>query len=223
MFIRFFVLFFGFVSSAMFSQSFDKDTIRLKEVIVEKDFKKSKIKKVKYGRHKYVYVKSELYFTNDPVFYLTDSLPEGTIQQITLFFTQITTKFEFGGRDYKTFKVNKTEFEVTLYEVNDDYSVGRKINSEPMLIVLEESTDDKLKKVDLDFSKHNYKTKRFFICLKKLTDTSCEDCYYYAPLQYKTANGYCLYIKEDAKDIYKKKEDSCVGLQIEVKTLTSDY
>ncbi len=223
MFSRFLICFVALMPTILFSQNLEKDVIHLQDVVVEKDVKKPKVKKVKCGNFKQVYVNSNLYFTEDPVFYLTDSLPEGTIQVIKLFFTEIAHVIEFGGRDYSTFKVNKTEFEVTLYEVNDDYSVGEKVNSEPMLIALEECTNDRLKKVELDLSKYNYKTNKFFISVKKLTDTSCRDCYYYAPVNYKAKDGYCRYLKAEENNIYKKKQDFSIGLQLEVKTLTSDY
>jgi len=223
MFSRLLIYFVVLMPTFLFSQSPERDIIHLQDVVVEKDVKKPKVKKVKCGNFKQVYVNSNLYFTEDPVFYLTDSLPEGTIQGIKLFFKEIAHIIELNGRDYSTFKVNKTEFEVTLYEVNDDYSVGEKVNSEPMLIALEECTNDRLKKVELDLSKYNYKTNKFFISVKKLTDTSCRDCYYYAPINYIAKDGYCRYLKAEENNIYKKKQDFSNGLQLEVKTLTSDY
>lgn len=218
---RMFILLFALNVS---SQDMQKDTIPLKEILVDKSAKKPKIKKIKYGKHTQTYLLQDLFFTDDAVFYLTDSLPDGQIQQINLFFSQIALKPKFGSRDYKTLKVNKTEFEATIYEVNDDYSVGDKVNSIPIPIVLEESSDGDIEKVELNLAQYNFRVSRFYIYLKKITNTTCEECYYYAPVLYKTGDKY-HYITEKRKDIYKKQKSdyACFGLQIDVETLTSYY
>lgn len=129
-----------------------------------------------------------------------------------------------GGRDYKTFKIEKTEFEVTFFEVKDNYDVGEKMNTKPIPVVLSETTNDRLIKVILDISAYNFRANRFYIQLKKITETTCKECYFHAPVLYKSSDGY-RYIYGNLNNIYKKPDSNCVncyGLQMIVRTLTQD-
>jgi len=204
---------------------YSKDSIKLQEVLIEKKIKKAKIRSVHVGTNDLKYSDNILFFTNEPVFYLTDNLPDGYIQQIELFFVETAIDPKIGGRDYKTFKIYKTDYEVTLYEVKDNYDVGKKVNEEPINIVLEETSNDRIVKVKLNFASYNFKAKRFYIELKKITETTCEKCYFHAPVLYKTNDGY-HFIKGDINKIYIKSDSDprcCYGLQMKIETLTQEY
>lgn len=214
--------------TAVPAQDISKDTVELHEVLIDKKIRKPKIKKIKIGRHRESnYISNALYFDEDSVFYLTDSLPFGHIQQISLFFLTTSFKFDPELERYKNDSAKKTQFEVTLYEVCDNYSVGKQVNNEPIPIVLEGGKHNTvvLQKIELDLSSYNFKANRFFISLKKITDTTCEDCYFYTPALYKTKDGY-HYISKQRKEVYKKLEPDCydcLGLQMTVKTLTQEH
>lgn len=64
---------------ATHAQDFTKDTIQLNNVFIDKNLKKAKLKKVKIGTHDLKYTTNLLFFTDDPIFYLTDSLPDGHV------------------------------------------------------------------------------------------------------------------------------------------------
>ncbi len=142
-----------------------------------------------------------------------------------MFFSEASINAKIGFIDSKTFKIEKTEFEVTLFEIGDDYRVGPKINSEPIHINLQETKSYRVKKIKLDLTPYNIKTKQFYIYLKKKTETNCKECYYYAPVLYKTRDGY-HYIYNNSNRVYTKPDKACVfcyGLQMIIKTLTQDY
>ncbi len=199
-------------------------TIQLKNILIEKGIKKPKIKKIKIGKHIMTHYS---FFSDDQFYYLTDSIPDGYLQQITLFFSEQAIKPKIGVRDYSTFKVHKTEFEITFYEVGDGCSLGSKVNIDPIPITLEESTNDRLKKIELNLAQYDFETSRFFICLKRITkiDASEIDTYYHAPVLYDTRDNY-HYITDKTNEVYKKQKqicDSCFGLRMDIKTLTRDY
>ena len=136
--------------------------IELDEVLIEHSDKKPKLKKFKYnGGHSIT--NYDLFFNYDNVYYLIDSLPIGHIQEITLYFSQLTKQMRLEDWKYRYFKSNKTEFEATIYEVNDDNTVGSKINNEPISIVFEEIEKIKLttKKIILDLTSYNFNTPFF--------------------------------------------------------------
>lgn len=222
---QFFVFFCLLFFAVTHSQNPGKDTIQLNEVLIVKGVKKTKLKKIKIGTHDLKYSDNYLFFNESNVLYLTDSLPEGYVQQVALFFVETAIEPKIGFRDYKTFKIHKTEYEITLYAVNDDYSVGEKVNIDPIHLALEETNSDKIKKVELNLAQYNFKTKRFYIALKRTTDTACQKCYFHAPVLYRTGDKNHI-ITDYEKEVYKKhKKDcsSCYGLQMVVKTLTGDY
>ncbi len=68
--VIFHLLFFFSVSA----QNLGKDTIQLHDVLIEKNDKKPKIKKIKIGTHDLTRTDNILFFTEDPVYYLVDSL-----------------------------------------------------------------------------------------------------------------------------------------------------
>ncbi|MCO6147225.1 hypothetical protein [Flavobacterium sp. NRK1] len=220
------LIFFCFLFfSSLSAQNLSKDTIQLSDVWIEKNDKKPKIKKIKIGTYDLTRTDNILFFTEDPVYYFVDSLPEGKLQNITLFFSEASIDPKIGFIDSQTFKIEKTEFEVTLFEIGDDYKVGPKINSEPIHINLPETKSYRVKKIVLDVAPYNIITKRFYIYLNKKTKTNCEKCYYYAPVLYKTPDGY-HYIYNNNNRVYAKPDKACVfcyGLQMIVKTLTQDY
>lgn len=205
-------------------QLYSQEPIQLDEVLIEKVANKPKLKKIKYIDRGHTYLDHVLYFNFDPVLYLTDSLPEGYIQQIKLYFSGVGSHI---GDGVKSFKLSKTEFELTIYEVNDDYSIGKKVNTEPILLAFEEiekASAFTTKKVELDLTKYNFKASQFFIYLKKITDTSCDECYYYGPQLYTTGDKNRYIFFEEKKRFSKKQKDlDGKRLQIEVKTLTSYY
>lgn len=213
-----------FNCSALLSQDLEKDTIQLNAALINHSAKKPKIKKLKFNSSNKL-LNYDLYFNYDNVFYLIDSLPEGYIQEITLYFSPFSKQMKNNDWESKSLKSNVTEFEVTIYEVNDNYSVGNKVTATPIHITLEESKKIsvfKTEKVKLDLCPYNFQVSRFFIGINKITETTCEDCYYYAPQLHKTGNKNYLVIEDEAGH---KKQYSRNGLMLksEIKTLTSNY
>lgn len=205
------------------AQNIAKDTILLDDVLIEKGVRKPKLKNIKIGRRSPAFTSSPISFAEYPVYFLADSLPEGYIEQIALFFFQSSLKNTGDSRFFK--KVYKTEFEVTLYEVGDNYSVGKKVNEEPILIVLEESKQMRQKKVELNIIPYNFKASRFYIQVKKVIPITCDDCYYHIPVLYQTKDGN-HFVAGIIKQAYAKSEPycfNCLGMQMEIKTLTKEY
>ena len=228
MMTRFLLLLLLFFSLPVFSQddlslNTVQDTINLKDVLIEKGLKKPKLKKIKIGDKHHAFSSSPLSFAQYPVFFLTDSLPEGIIESLSLGFEPTTLKYSEANRFFK--KAFETEFEITLYEVGDDYSVGNKVNNEPIIVKVEESKTYGLKKVNLDLTSYNFKANRFYITVKKTTPITCDECYYFAPELYQTTSGN-HFIAEKINKVYAKSEPycyNCLGLRMQVKTLTKDY
>ena len=135
----------------------------------------------------------------------------------------MTAKYHFDTSEYKKIKVDKTEFDLTIYEVNDDYSVGNKINIEPIKIALEEGEPFKLRKIELDVSKYHFKASKFFIELKLLTAITCNECYYHTPYLYDIDSTY--YDRKILRMYNNKQQDNkrYLGLRMDIKTLTQDY
>ena len=71
--IVFSIVFSVFGSFRLYSQ----DSILLQEIIIENNLKKQKLKKIKIGTHDLKYTDNALFFTEDPIYYIVDSLPEG--------------------------------------------------------------------------------------------------------------------------------------------------
>lgn len=204
----------------------EKDTLKLEEAVAYRNNKKPKLKKFIFRNNKFgVHQFHDLYFHYPDCFYLIDSLAEGTIQEIALYFSAMKHNQVY-KQDYKSFKVNRTEFEVTLYEVNDDFSIGKKVNTEPIPIVFEEveKARSKTEKVEIDISPFDFKARRFYIGMRRITETSCKDCYYYSPDFFKTGDDNSYIIYKNEKEEYKKAENKLgFMLKSEVKTLTSYY
>ena len=203
---------------------FSQDTILLNDVIIEKSYKKPKLKKINvWKNNKGNHIPHTLLFRRDSVYYLTDSLPKGEIKNLTLYFTG--TSSEINLEKYKTAKVLATDFEVTFYEVGDNYRVGKKINNEPFKISFEGGKGNSIvpDKVSLNLEQYNFNTQRFYTLITVTSKKDCENCYYYVPVLYK-ANDASRYVTK-GKPIYKKTQNcaECFGLQMTVKILTQDY
>lgn len=207
-------------------KSYSQEPVEMSELLIEKTGKKPKLKTIKYkNNNSYKYMSHDLFYNNDHILYLIDSLPEGNIQEIELYFSEIKNQKKFDYDDYKSFKVNKTEFEVTIYEVNNNYTVGNKVNAVPIPLVFEEIEKTKLstKKVKLDITPYNFKAHHFYIGIKKITKTTCDDCYYYAPELYKTEDKN-NYISIEHTEGFKKQDNwNGYRLRTDIITLTSYY
>lgn len=209
------------LQSVALAQSIVNDSITLNEVTVKnKILKKPKIKNINCGTDS-KYLNSKLYFTDASIYYLIHNIPLGTLQEITITFSEICKNPPIGHRDYKTFKINKTEFELNIYEALDNDSIGSKINPDPISIVIPETRKDDLIKINLSISDLKLETDKFYIQLKRTTDIGNPDLYFYALLLYRT----------DDRAIHKTADTEIgeidrwfnAGLKINLKTLTSEY
>ncbi|RWW93808.1 hypothetical protein [Flavobacterium cerinum] len=191
----------------------------MKEVLIEKDFtKKEKLKSVYFGKNS-TYLLVNLFFDDIPEYYLVDNIPYGGIKELTLFFCPSSKSTEILMENgYRFDKVNNTEFELTIYKVSDEGSLGDKVNQVAIPIVLEQNKSDATRKIKIDISKYNFIGDKFFVFLKRISDASCYECYYYLPVSY-LADRKLIYAynKKELMPLYTK------GLRVKVQTLTRDY
>jgi len=205
----------------IFGQGIENDTIVLKEINIDSN-KPEKLKTIKFGKGKgggFVMMGKPEYI------YLIEDIPESFIQEITIHFNYHWMNKNDEWFPKKT--VDKTVFEVTLYEVSSENMLGQKINPEPIVITLEESKD-LYPKMSIDLSEYKFYTKRFFITIERISPLQCEECYYYMPAHYVSKKKLFFHGNKNTIRISDnlQKEDNtilCHGLRCEVKTLTRDY
>lgn len=198
-----------------------QDTIRMNEILIDKDFsKKAKLKSITFGKSSRYFL-SNIFFDDIPDYYLVDNIPYGVVQQLTLFFGGGAESFEVYNEGVKgPDKTLKTDFEVTLYRVNDEGELGAKINTTAIPIVLDEKNSDAIRKIELDVSKYNLIDNRFFILLKRISATPCNKCNYYLPATYVTDRK-MIYTYNNKKQFVALSQMN--GLRVKVETLTREY
>lgn len=204
------------------AQDLTKDTIQLNNVSINKSLKRPKLKSFYFGS-KDMHFLNKYFFEEIPHYSLVDNLPFGQIQQFTLFFSPIKKKVLYdkgveGKSKYDFEKVKTTEFQLTIYKVNDNAELGIEINEIPISVMLKEATSDAVKKVVIDLSKYNLIDSKFFVYLKKISETSCDDCYYYLPVFYNSDVRY-TYVHNNKGEWVGRTE----ALRIKVEILTSEY
>jgi hypothetical protein len=190
------------------------------EVIIKEDLsKKPKIKKIKFGNNKPSDMFHPMYFKNKPVYY-SINVPMGSLEEITLRFKQTSDSIVEGFRENN--KVYKTVYELTIYEGYNEYTLGKKVNDMPILLVFEESSKSQVTK-KIDLSNFNTKSNLFFISLKRTTLSLCPLCMYYVPDTYKPGTAMAYYLDDKAKNKELTSYKFNSGLKLEVKVLTRDY
>lgn len=184
-FKNYFTLIVLFFTSAAFAQDSInfKKPIELKELTISNN-KKRKLTKIKIGSKKNgIYLPLKDYADKCYPYFLIDDLPKCTVKTIKLFFADgcISPKPEKHLLEH--YVINQTDFNLYLYE-NDNGKKGEKINPDPILVSLKESTNDRIKSVIVDLSGYNITSNSFFLTLEKTTPNPCAECYFYVPILY---------------------------------------
>jgi hypothetical protein len=168
-----------------------KKPVELKEVVILKE-KKQKLTKIKFGNPKSdIYILLADYLDERNPTYLINDLPECTLKTIKLFFADTRISTKSGKHLLESYVINKTDFNLYLYE-NDNGQIGSQINPEPILVSVEESKNDNVKNVIVDVSNLNITSKSFYLKLEKITQTPCDECYFYLPILYTSGKNQVL-------------------------------
>jgi hypothetical protein len=211
--LKFIFLLLIFPCCVAFPQDLENDTIQLNDLHIKA--KEPKIKTIRLGNHSENVTVSHV----DPAdaSYLIDNLPYGELQAITLHF------FYFVKNSNAVSKIKETRYEMTLYDLTENGNAGKKINEEPISIVLEESSKSESKKT-IDLSALHCKTGRFLIYLKRTSDLPPDDCALYLPTVKISANPIFhtpLVDFRPTEDSPANNRINRVGkLKCEIKTLT---
>ena len=215
------------LSAFTFAQYKDGDTIYLKELKVDKSYKKPKLKTVKMGdKESRVTNYSTFFKSSDQIYYhKVDNTVYGTIEELVLHFSMISKQIELGNvRGNRTIK--STEYELNFFRVTDEGNVGNRVNTQPLKLTVSQSKEWH-RKIKIDISKLNFETDAFFITFKNLTDISCDECYYYSPASSKSKKPEIFHDEEiladNGKMIKKRRRVWPEAAFIEIKTLTRDY
>jgi hypothetical protein len=211
--------------SVCFAQNLEKDTIQLHEVLV-KNVKKPKLKTIRIGSLDNTGMDMYNYSQNVFPYYLIENIPHGVIKEITFFFMDVRVSKEIDKRLFEKYTVTITEFDLYLFSITDDNTIGAAINNKPIPVVLEESHNDGVRKITIDVSSYAISDTRFFIQLKKSTPQPCDECYFYLPLIVSGSKNFCFLGGKDDVHITERQADNtgpAGGLYIELKSLTCDY
>jgi hypothetical protein len=135
-----------------------KDTLQMREVVIKEDFSKFRDAKVKIRGE---CMNPESLITYTEIVTLVENLPQGYLESISFFFNQ---------RHYMSYtsdskKFEDTEFEVVLYNVNDDNTPGERImRDEKYIKVMKDHTG----KAEVHFLEFNIKNqKKMFVGLRR--------------------------------------------------------
>ena len=164
--LYFFLLFYA----GAFSQEVNiaKDTIEMREVVISEDFSKFKSSKVKIkGNCLY----PETMTNVSEVVTLVEKLPMGYLESVTFYFNEMHYNAYKG--DSKKFK--STEFEVVLYAVNPDNTVGARIMKDEKYILIMKEHMGATKVHFLEFNIKNQK--KLFIGLRRSLPSGEKDFY----------------------------------------------
>ncbi|OYQ31964.1 hypothetical protein CHU92_15080 [Flavobacterium cyanobacteriorum] len=188
----------------LLAQDLSKDTIFLKELIIEKDNNKKK-KKIKLGKgqHKHMWFEMTASRVKFPVYFVVENLPQGKLSDLTLYFSSFRQNTPTGKSVRKDYLNHKTVFKIMVYDMPEDGNVGAPLNSVPIIAVINEDPKGKDKKFMMDVEEFDFKSNAFMLSIETVSDTSCHKCYYYVPL---------LYVGETST-MFLNKEDKLVGIQ----------
>ena len=200
-----------------FSQNFEKDTIKLDSVVIDKS--KPKLKTVKLDGEQRA--NNAFYFSNPQALYLIEDIPYGELKELTLYFGSGNMMPEGYSKRLETV------YTVDFYELNDANMPGRKVNAEPYTIAFDESRKPHVKKT-LDVSPLKFKTNRFFIRLDLVSSLPSDSNGIYIPSIYQSDNK--LYFMGDVEHVkvhegLQEKDASTThfALRMQLKTLTREY
>ncbi len=204
-------------SVSNYAQDLKNDTIQLQNLNIKA--KEPKLKTVNLNKGN-TFLITYQYETPEAT-YLVENLPYGEVQEITLYFFYLVKNYNAVS------KIEETRYEMTLYDISENGTAGKKINSQPIPIILKKSRKSELKNI-IDVSAYKLKTSRFLINLVRTSELPCYECGLYLPRVIGSTHrlyyiGPISEYKVNIDSHTKNNENSFEGLQCKIKTITRYY
>ena len=209
--IRFFIFLF-LISYACYGQiDIARDTLQLEEAVAVKSDKRQKMKKYRLeGTCSYPEDMKDAV----EIITLVDNLPKGKLGTVTFYFNKIDT--ESYRQNSKYFK--DADFEVVLYDVNDDDMPGIPSAIEKQVMVVDKAHRGK---VTVDLSYFGIDTnKKMFIGLRKLTSGN-DNRSFLIDCLCSGQDKYITYYRKDASARWQRRW-VCAAIKMEVNIIAPD-
>lgn len=205
-------LFLLLVSCCCYSQAnIAKDTLRLEELVVDKQQRKPKIKSIRYSAI-CTFVEGLDY--NEEVVTLVDKLPPGKLHSVFYKFNN----WHYSD-SYVTYAYADTSVELVFYGVTENNSPGERIAHEAKIVNVPAGQDGRM---EIDLTNLNiYSDGKIFVGLKRLSkdkvagikefevDGICED----------KNNEYTTYARQKGKDAWFRPAIKALKLELQVEVL----
>ena len=181
----------------------DNDTIKVEEVVLEKSSKKLKIKTVTLDGPCYY---PENMHNAGEIVTLADKLAEGTLQSVSFYFNEL-----YSSRKQSE-KFRDNEFELVLYNANDDGTPGDRIAHDPVTVSVGHKFSGQL---TVDLARLALESpKKMFVGLKRITPAAGKD-EFFIDCVCSGLDKYITMVRKDAASPWERRWQ-CAALKAEV-------
>jgi hypothetical protein len=197
------LLLFLFAHTGFAQTDLEKDTIRMKELVVSKKGKKLKIKTLELNGPCYY---PENMHNAGEIITLADKLPKGTLETISFYFNELYTRRE----QREQFRDNR--FELVLYTAGPENTPGERIVHDPVAINVGREFSGLLK---IDVSGLVLESQeKIFVGLKRLTPQAADN-EFFIDCVCSGLDKYITLVRKDNTSPWERRWQ-CAALRIEV-------